>query len=71
MQTMKGTLLLCLAVLAGQADFAQQTDIWPSRPITMVVPASAGSGIYLASAAGDYVVGHTLVVDGGVNNARG
>ena len=31
----------------------------------------AAAAIYLASAAGDYVVGHTLVVDGGVNYARG
>jgi NAD(P)-dependent dehydrogenase (short-subunit alcohol dehydrogenase family) len=31
----------------------------------------AGAAIYLASAAGDYVVGETLVVDGGVTLARG
>ena len=31
----------------------------------------AGAAIYLASRAGDYVVGHTLVVDGGVTHARG
>ncbi len=31
----------------------------------------AGAAVYLASAAGDYVVGHTLVVDGGVTHARG
>ena len=31
----------------------------------------AGAAIYLASAAADYVVGHTLVVDGGVTHARG
>jgi NAD(P)-dependent dehydrogenase (short-subunit alcohol dehydrogenase family) len=31
----------------------------------------AGAAIYLASGAGDYVVGHTLVVDGGVTHARG
>ena len=30
----------------------------------------AGAAIYLASSAGDYVVGHTLVVDGGVSMAR-
>ena len=30
----------------------------------------AGAAIYLASSAGDYVVGHTLVVDGGVSLAR-
>ena len=30
----------------------------------------AGAAIYLASRAGDYVVGTTLVVDGGVTNAR-
>lgn len=30
----------------------------------------AGAAIYLASRAGDYVVGHTLVVDGGVSLAR-
>ncbi len=30
----------------------------------------AGAAIYLASRAGDYVVGSTLVVDGGVNLAR-
>ena len=30
----------------------------------------AGAAIYLASRAGDYVVGHTLVVDGGVNFAH-
>ncbi|MES1934549.1 short-chain dehydrogenase/reductase SDR [Salinisphaera shabanensis T35B1] len=30
----------------------------------------AGAAIYLASRAGDYVVGSTLVVDGGVNSAR-
>jgi len=30
----------------------------------------AGAAIYLASRAGDYVVGHTLTVDGGVNLAR-
>ncbi len=31
----------------------------------------AGAAIYLASRAGDYVLGHTLVVDGGVTHARG
>ena len=31
----------------------------------------AGAAIYLASRAGDYVVGETLVVDGGVTIARG
>jgi len=31
----------------------------------------AGAAIYLASRAGDYVVGETLVVDGGVTHARG
>ena len=30
----------------------------------------AGAAIYLASRAGDYVVGSTLVVDGGVTHAR-
>jgi NAD(P)-dependent dehydrogenase (short-subunit alcohol dehydrogenase family) len=30
----------------------------------------AGAAIYLASRAGDYVVGQTLVVDGGVTLAR-
>jgi NAD(P)-dependent dehydrogenase (short-subunit alcohol dehydrogenase family) len=30
----------------------------------------AGSAVYLASRAGDYVVGSTLVVDGGVTHAR-
>jgi NAD(P)-dependent dehydrogenase (short-subunit alcohol dehydrogenase family) len=31
----------------------------------------AGAAIYLASRAGDYVLGETLVVDGGVTIARG
>lgn len=31
----------------------------------------AGAAIYLASRAGDYVIGETLVVDGGVTHARG
>ena len=31
----------------------------------------AGAAIYLASRAGDYVVGTTLIVDGGVSDARG
>jgi NAD(P)-dependent dehydrogenase (short-subunit alcohol dehydrogenase family) len=31
----------------------------------------AGAAIYLASRAGDYVVGETIVVDGGVTIARG
>ena len=31
----------------------------------------AGAAIYLASRAGDYVVGSTLVVDGGITYARG
>ena len=31
----------------------------------------AGAAIYLASRAGDYVVGSTLVVDGGMTHARG
>jgi NAD(P)-dependent dehydrogenase (short-subunit alcohol dehydrogenase family) len=30
----------------------------------------AGAAIYLASRAGDYVVGSTIVVDGGVTYAR-
>jgi len=30
----------------------------------------AGAAIYLASRAGDYVVGSTLVVDGGVTHSR-
>jgi NAD(P)-dependent dehydrogenase (short-subunit alcohol dehydrogenase family) len=30
----------------------------------------AGAAVYLASRAGDYVVGSTLVVDGGVSHAR-
>jgi NAD(P)-dependent dehydrogenase (short-subunit alcohol dehydrogenase family) len=30
----------------------------------------AGAAIYLASRAGDYVVGSTLIVDGGVTCAR-
>ena len=30
----------------------------------------AGAAIYLASRAGDYVVGSTLVVDGGVTHVR-
>ena len=47
---------------------------WPRR-----IPAGrigtdedmAGVAIYLASRAGDYVVGQTIVVDGGVTLARG
>lgn len=31
----------------------------------------AGTAVFLASRAGDYVVGHTLVVDGGVSLVRG
>jgi NAD(P)-dependent dehydrogenase (short-subunit alcohol dehydrogenase family) len=31
----------------------------------------AGVAVYLASRAGDYVMGHTIVVDGGVTHARG
>jgi NAD(P)-dependent dehydrogenase (short-subunit alcohol dehydrogenase family) len=31
----------------------------------------AGAAIYLASRAGDYVVGSTLIVDGGATHARG
>jgi NAD(P)-dependent dehydrogenase (short-subunit alcohol dehydrogenase family) len=31
----------------------------------------AGAAIYLASRAGDYVLGSTLIVDGGVTHARG
>ena len=31
----------------------------------------AGVAVYLASRAGDYVVGQTIVVDGGVTLARG
>jgi NAD(P)-dependent dehydrogenase (short-subunit alcohol dehydrogenase family) len=30
----------------------------------------AGAAIYLASRAGDYVMGSTLIVDGGVTHAR-
>ena len=30
----------------------------------------AGAAIYLASRAGDYVVGETLTVDGGIVNAN-
>jgi NAD(P)-dependent dehydrogenase (short-subunit alcohol dehydrogenase family) len=31
----------------------------------------AGTAIFLASRAGDYVVGETIVVDGGITHARG
>jgi NAD(P)-dependent dehydrogenase (short-subunit alcohol dehydrogenase family) len=31
----------------------------------------AGAAIFLASRAGDYVMGSTLIVDGGVTHARG
>ena len=31
----------------------------------------AGAAIFLASRAGDYVLGETIVVDGGVTHARG
>jgi NAD(P)-dependent dehydrogenase (short-subunit alcohol dehydrogenase family) len=31
----------------------------------------AGAAIYLASRAGDYVIGETIVVDGGVSLMRG
>ena len=49
------------------------------EPIALQIPARrigtdddmAGAAIYLASRAGDYVVGSTLVVDGGVTHARG
>ena len=37
----------------------------------MVVEDMAGAAVYLASRAGDYVVGDTIVVDGGVTLARG
>ena len=42
----------------------------PARRIGTVED-MAGAAIFLASRAGDYVVGSTLVVDGGVTHARG
>jgi NAD(P)-dependent dehydrogenase (short-subunit alcohol dehydrogenase family) len=42
----------------------------PARRIG-VADDMAGAAVYLASRAGDYVVGSTLVVDGGVTHARG
>ena len=44
--------------------------IIPSRRIGTAED-MAGAAIYLASRAGDYVVGSTIVVDGGVSYMRG
>jgi NAD(P)-dependent dehydrogenase (short-subunit alcohol dehydrogenase family) len=46
------------------------SKIIPSRRIGTTED-MAGAAIYLASRAGDYVVGSTIVVDGGVSHARG
>ena len=37
----------------------------------VAIPIGVGGAIYLASRAGDYVMGSTLVIDGGVTHARG
>jgi NAD(P)-dependent dehydrogenase (short-subunit alcohol dehydrogenase family) len=51
-------------------DHAEETaQRIPSRRIG-VDDDMAGAAVYLASRAGDYVVGSTLVVDGGVTHAR-
>ncbi len=46
------------------------SNVIPSRRIGTAED-MAGAAIYLASRAGDYVVGSTLIVDGGVSHMRG
>jgi NAD(P)-dependent dehydrogenase (short-subunit alcohol dehydrogenase family) len=75
-----------LRVVAGQAALARKGQLGVislcfqfGDEVAQRVPAKrvggpedmAGAAIYLASRAGDYVLGQTLVVDGGVTHTRG
>ena len=53
-------------------DHAEETAKHiPARNASARDEDMAGGAIYLASRAGDYVMGSTLVIDGGVTHARG
>ena len=58
-----------MSVAAANAERAASCDI-PARRIGTTED-MAGAAVYLASRAGDYVLGSTLVVDGGVTYLRG
>ena len=59
------------SVVITDEDIATLPDVLNAIERAETPEDMAAAAIYLASRAGDYVLGHTLVVDGGVTHVRG